>query len=242
MVVARDSIALAADVPLAEALTVYETVSAHVGVVKVGLSLFVEHGPRAVEAFRASGAEVFLDLKLHDIPNTVELAAARAAALGVAYLTVHAGGGAAMLRAAMKGAQAGAAQAKVKCPTVLAVTVLTSIDEAELRGVGVNDAPAAQALRLALLAREAGVTGLVCSAQEAAQLRKVVGPSMVLCTPGIRPAGAAKGDQARVETPADAVKAGADLLVVGRPIYAAADPVAAARAICDEIASASAAR
>jgi orotidine-5'-phosphate decarboxylase len=222
-------LALAIDVPLPAGERLYRQVASSVQVAKVGLSLFVEHGPNAVEAFRRAGAEVFLDLKLHDIPNTVELAAAHAAGLGAKYLTVHAAGGRKMLEAAVRGA------AKSGATCVLAVTVLTSMDEAGLQATGVSDAPASQVARLARLALEAGVGGLVCSVHEAAAVRAMVGPNMVLCTPGIRPAGSAKGDQARVETPSAAVKAGANLLVVGRPIYEAADPAAAARAIHDEL-------
>ncbi len=235
---ARDRLALAADLPLPEALALWEQVAPHVGVAKVGLSLFVEHGPRAVEAFLQRGARVFLDLKLHDIPNTVELAAARAAALGVSYLTIHAGGGAAMVRAAVAGAQAGAAKAGTPVPVILAVTVLTSMDDAALAQTGVVGAPAVQVARLATLATAAGATGLVCSAREVAELRALLGPAPVLCTPGIRPAGAAANDQARTETPSSAIRAGSSLLVVGRPITAAADPAAAARAIEAEIAAA----
>lgn len=231
----RDKLALAADLPLPQALAVYAKVAAHVAVAKVGLSLFVEHGPAAVKAFLAQGARVFLDLKLHDIPNTVELAAARAASLGVAYLTVHASGGRAMLEAAVRGARDGAAKAGQPTPIVLAVTVLTSMDDATLAATGVPDKAASQVGRLAALAAGAGVGGLVCSAHEAGALRIIVGPKLVLCTPGIRPSGAAKGDQVRVETPAAAVRAGADLLVIGRPIYEAADPAAAAAAIVGEI-------
>ncbi len=225
----RERLALAADVPLPQAEALYRQVQPYVGVVKVGLSLFVEHGPRAVQTFTALGADVFLDLNLHDIPNTVELAAARASALGVKYLTVHASGGRAMLEAAVRGAGR---------PVVLAVKVLTSLDAVSLNAVGVPDSPELQAERLAKLARDAKVLGLVCSAREVAQLRKAVGRELVLCTPGIRPEGSAKGDQARVETPAAARKAGSDLLVVGRPIYEAKDPVAAARAIHDELVAA----
>ncbi|MEW6431855.1 MAG: orotidine-5'-phosphate decarboxylase [Myxococcota bacterium] len=232
---ARSRIALAADLPLLDALSLYDAVAPYVGVAKVGLSLFVEHGPRAVEAFQAKGARVFLDLKLHDIPNTVELAAARAGALGVGYLTVHAAGGRAMLESAVKGAKDGAAKAGHAPPVILAVTVLTSMDDAALAEVGVPVAADAQAARLAALAKASGAGGLVCSAREVAKVRAAVGPAFVLCTPGIRPAGAATGDQARVETPAAAIAAGADLLVVGRPIYAAASPRDAAKAILDEI-------
>ena len=231
-------LAVALDVPLEDGERLYRQIAQAAAVAKVGLSLFVEHGPRAVEVFRRAGAEVFLDLKLHDIPNTVELAAARAAALGVRYLTVHAGGGGKMIEAAVRGASKGGA----KAPIVLAVTVLTSMDADELRSIGVSDAPAAQVERLARLAKAAGAGGLVCSVAEVEALRAVVGPGMVLCTPGIRPAGAARGDQARVDTPAAAIAKGADLLVVGRPIYEAADPAAAAKAIADEIATASTVR
>jgi orotidine-5'-phosphate decarboxylase len=224
----RERLVLAVDLPLEKARELYRKVEPYVGVVKVGLSLFVEHGPKAVEAFK--GAQVFLDLKLHDIPNTVELAAAHATALGVKYLTVHASGGRAMLEAARRGAGDGV--------TLLAVTVLTSLDEAALSEIGFSDAPRPQAERLATLAKACRVGGIVCSAREVADVRAAVGPGMVLCTPGIRPQGAAKGDQARVETPSAAIRSGADLLVVGRPIYEAADPVAAAKAICDEVSAA----
>ena len=220
----RDRLALACDLPLPQAVALYQRVAPHVGIAKVGLSLFVEHGPAAVKAFVDLGAKVFLDLKLHDIPNTVELAAARAAALGVSYLTVHASGGKAMLEAAVRGAGQGG-------PIVLAVTVLTSMDEEALWQTGVERSPLTQVTSLAKLAAEAKVGGLVCSAREVAKVRQAVGPTLVLCTPGIRPAGVAANDQARAETPEAAVKAGADLLVVGRPIYEAADPVAAAAAI-----------
>lgn len=232
----RDRLALAADLPLPEALAVYRKVAPFIGVAKVGLSLFVEHGPAAVKAFQDLGARVFLDLKLHDIPNTVELAATRAGALGVSFLTVHAAGGKPMLEAAVRGADRGAQKAGVAAPVVLAVTVLTSMDDVTLRSTGVESTAASQVGRLAALAASAGVGGLVCSPLEVGSLRVIVGPRSVLCTPGIRPAGSAKGDQARVETPAAAVRAGANLLVIGRPIYEAADPAAAAEAILNEIA------
>lgn len=235
---ARERIAVAADLPLPEAVRLATLVAPHVGVVKVGLSLFVEHGPQAVEPFLAAGAHVFLDLKLHDIPKTVELAAAQAARLGVSYLTVHASGGTAMLEAALTGAAAGAAKAGVPAPVLLGVTVLTSMNEAALDEVGVHQKPDAQALRLGTLAVRAGLRGLVCSAQEAAAMRKAVGPAVVLCTPGIRPLGVDSNDQARVETPSAAIAAGADLLVIGRPISTASDPRAAAQAIEAEVAAA----
>ncbi len=231
----RDRIALAVDLPLPEGIAAWEQVAPYVGVAKVGLSLFVEHGPRAVEVFLQRGARVFLDLKLHDIPNTVELAAAKAGALGVSYLTVHASGGAAMVKAAVQGAAAGAAKAGHPAPVILAVTVLTSMDDAALADTGVARDAGAQAAWLAQLAIRAGATGLVCSAREVAAVRALVGPGIVLCTPGIRPLGAAANDQARTETPASAIAAGSDLLVIGRPITAAPDLVAAAKAILESI-------
>lgn len=231
----RDQIALAIDLPLPEGIACWERVAAHVGVAKVGLSLFVEQGPRAVEEFLRRGARVFLDLKLHDIPNTVELAAARAGALGVSYLTVHASGGAAMVRAAVEGAASGAAKAGHPTPVILAVTVLTSMDDAGLAEVGVPTSAAQQARALAEVAVRSGATGLVCSAREVAAVRARVGPRVVLCTPGIRPAGAAVNDQARTQTPRAAIDAGADLLVIGRPITTATDMTAAAKAIEAEL-------
>ena len=237
---ARDGLALAADLPLEEAAALYPALSAHVGWVKVGLSLFVEHGPAAVERFVASGARVFLDLKLHDIPNTVQLASARAAALGASLLTVHAQGGEAMLKAALAGVREGAVRTGRAPPRVLAVTVLTSLVDGDLRATGHAGGAAETAAALAALAVRSGVDGLVCSPREAASLRAAHGPGPFLCTPGIRPAGAAALDQARAETPAFARSAGADLLVVGRPLYTAADPVAVARALADEVLAAGA--
>jgi orotidine-5'-phosphate decarboxylase len=239
---ARERIALAVDLPLPDGLAAWERVSPHVGVAKVGLSLFVEHGPRAVEAFLQRGARVFLDLKLHDIPNTVELAAARAGALGVSYLTIHAGGGSGMVKAAVQGAASGAAKAGHLPPVILAVTVLTSMDDAALQELGVPATARDHAQALANVAVAAGATGLVCSAREVAAVRARVGPKVVLCTPGIRPAGTAANDQARTETPGSAVQAGADLLVIGRPITSAADMAGAARAIELEVAGALASR
>ncbi|MGV3621983.1 MAG: orotidine-5'-phosphate decarboxylase, partial [Archangium sp.] len=187
--------------------------------------------------FLRRGARVFLDLKLHDIPNTVELAASRAGSLGVSYLTIHAAGGADMVKAAMTGAANGAAKNGHQPPIILAVTVLTSMNDLALRETGVVTAPDVQAALLADLAVKSGATGLVCSAREVASVRARVGAGIVLCTPGIRPVGAASNDQSRTETPASAIRAGSDLLVVGRPITAASDITAAAKAIESEIRS-----
>ncbi len=222
---ARERIAFAADLPLPEALAIYRTLQPYVGYAKVGLSLFVEHGPAAVEAFQRLGAKVFLDLKLHDIPNTVELAARRATALGVDLLTVHASGGEAMLQAAVRGAP----------ERILAVTVLTSLTRAALADVGQLGSPEETALRLAGLAMRANVKGLVCSPQELRSLKAKVRPNPFCCTPGIRAAGAERGDQARAEDAATAIGAGSNLLVVGRPLYQAADPERAARTLHDEV-------
>lgn len=238
MSIPSEHLALAADLPLGAARTVWERVRAHVGVVKVGLSLFVEHGPEAVRAFQAGGGAVFLDLKLHDIPNTVELAARRAGELGVRYLTVHASGGRAMLEAAQRGVCEGAASKGHPPPRILAVTVLTSMSGEDLAAQGQTQTPEALVLRLAELAKTAGIAGLVCSPRELGPLRQRFGRELFLCTPGIRPAGAAKGDQARAETPSFARQAGSDLLVVGRPIYEAKDPTDAARAIAAELGAA----
>lgn len=226
---ARDRLAIALDVSLAEAEQLYERVSPYFATAKIGLSLFVEHGPRAVERLQRLGANIFLDLKLHDIPNTVELAARRCAEMAVSYFTVHAQGGAAMLRAARSGALQGAAQRGLNPPKLLAVNVLTSLSDKDLRATGHAASPVELTLQLAQLALDCGADGLVCSAQEVARLRSVFGSQPLLCTPGIRFAADAQGDQQRVATPQEAVRSGADLLVVGRPVYAAADPLEAAR-------------
>lgn len=203
-----------------------------VGVAKVGLEAFTAHGPALVAAVRELGLPVFLDLKLHDIPNTVERAASNAARLGVAMLTVHASGGEAMLRAAV----AGAAKAQ-RPPAVLAVTVLTSLDDGALAELGIPGGASGRVAAWAALAQRCGCAGVVCSPQEAAGLRSALGPGFLLVTPGVRPSGESRGDQRRVATPREAIAAGADLLVVGRPITAAADPVAAAEAIVAEMVS-----
>ncbi len=194
-----------------------------VGMLKVGLELFAAEGPKAVRAAATLGRPVFLDLKLHDIPNTVEGAARSAAASGAALLTVHASGGEEMVRAAVRGAAG-----KLR---VLAVTVLTSLDADALRAIGLEGPPEAAVVRLARLAVGAGAGGLVCSPHEVRAVRAAVGPGPLLVVPGVRPPGAAKGDQARVATPAEAVAAGADVIVLGRPLRDAPDPVRAAREI-----------
>ncbi len=213
-----------------------------VGMFKVGLELFVAHGPvalRAVEKLTESAniaTPIFLDLKLHDIPQTVESAARGAGALGASLVTVHASGGAEMVAAAKRGLSAGAASAGRAAPRLLAVTVLTSLSGSELEQVGFRGEPSEAALRLGKLAVGAGADGLVCSPHEVAAMRGALGAGPLLVVPGVRPAGAAKGDQKRVGTPRDTVAAGADWLVIGRPLRDAEDPGAAAEAIAAEIA------
>jgi orotidine-5'-phosphate decarboxylase len=200
---------------------------------KVGLELFVAAGPAVLEPIIARGHNVFLDLKLHDIPNTVAGAVRSAAGLGVRMLTVHAGGGPAMLAAAKD------ALAETKNPPeLLAVTVLTSMDTEQLHAVGVERAPSSQVETLARMGIAAGIRGFVCSPQEVEAVRALTGPEGVLVIPGIRPAGTAIGDQKRVAGPADALRLGASFLVVGRPITQAADPAKAAAAILQEMANA----
>ena len=194
-----------------------------VGLLKVGLELFVAEGPPVVRAAAALGRPIFLDLKLHDIPNTVEGAARSAAASGASLLTVHASGGAEMVRAAVRGAAG-----RVR---ILAVTVLTSLDEGALRAVGLAGPSEAAVVRLARLAVEAGAGGIVCSPHEVRAVRAAVGTAPLLVVPGVRPAGAARGDQARVATPEEAVAAGADVIVLGRPLRDAPDPAGEARRI-----------
>jgi orotidine-5'-phosphate decarboxylase len=196
---------------------------------KVGKELFVAGGPDTVRALVAQGFRVFLDLKFHDIPNTVAGACAAATRLGVWMLNVHASGGRAMLEAARRAVDAGAPSGRR--PLLIAVTVLTSLDDAALVDVGVDVPAAAQVLRLARLAAAAGLDGVVCSAAEVPALRAALGPTFRLVTPGIRPAGSTTDDQARIVTPAAALANGADYLVIGRPITHAPDPLAALDAI-----------
>jgi orotidine-5'-phosphate decarboxylase len=228
----RDRLIVALDTDsLPEAEGLVEQLAGAVGMFKVGAQLFTAAGPAAVEMIRKRGARVFLDLKYHDIPATVSGAVREATRLGVTLLTVHASGGTRMLRAAAEAAAAGRDR-----PRILAVTVLTSLDRAALqRELGVPVAVEGHAVHLAGLARDAGCDGVVASPHEAARLRAILGRAALIVTPGIRPAGGAVDDQARTATPALAVRAGADYLVVGRPITGASDPAGAAAAIVAEI-------
>jgi orotidine-5'-phosphate decarboxylase len=199
--------------------------------VKIGKELFTRGGPRLVEQTVAAGFDVFLDLKFHDIPNTVAAACAAAADLGVWMINVHASGGPAMLRAARE-----RLDGRGSPPLLIAVTVLTSLDASDLAAVGCPGDPAERVLQLARLSQQAGLDGVVCSPLEAAAVRAELGPGFRLVTPGVRRVFAAGGDQKRVMTPAQALAAGADYLVIGRPITAAAEPMAALAAIEAEIA------
>jgi orotidine-5'-phosphate decarboxylase len=227
----RDRLIVALDVSsAAEARQIVTAVGGSATTFKVGKQLFTAEGPQVVRDLIASGRKVFLDLKFHDIPNTVGGAVASASTLGVSMLTVHASGGSKMLRAACEGAS----QGKTK-PLILAVTVLTSLNDADMQEQGITAGVESQVLRLAGMALQAGCGGVVASAREAANLRRSLGTGFAIVTPGVRPAGSDAGDQARVVTPKDAITAGADYIVVGRPITGAKDPASAAAGILAEI-------
>jgi len=229
-----EKLIVALDVPDSDqALHLADQLRGHAGVFKVGLELFSAQGPVLVRELVQRGARVFLDLKLHDIPNTVRGAARELARLGVSMMTVHASGGRAMMQAALEGARAGAGAGPT--PLVLGVTALTSLAEGDLADIGWHEPSEAVVLRLASLAQAAGLGGVVASPREAVSIRRNCGPGFAIVTPGIRPEDASRDDQARASTPEAAIRAGADFLVVGRPITQAADPVAAARAIVSQI-------
>jgi len=226
-------LAVALDYPDAQqALKLVDTLGNTCQWFKVGMELYYAAGNTIVRELRDRGFYVFLDLKLHDIPNTVAGAVRSATQAGAGLLTLHASGGSAMMAAAAEAAKAPGS------PRLLAVTVLTSMDAAQLTGAGITASPADQVLRLAKLATQSGIDGFVCSAEEVAAVRAATGPNTLLVIPGIRPTGADIGDQKRIATPAQAIASGASMLVVGRPITQAADPAAAAQAILDEISKA----
>jgi orotidine-5'-phosphate decarboxylase len=208
------------------------TLAGEVRWVKIGLQMYTACGPDCVREIAGLGFKVFLDLKLHDIPNTVAGAVRSATRAGASLLTIHASGGAAMMHAAAEAACAPGS------PRLLAVTVLTSMGANELASIGITASPAEQVLRLAKLAQASGIDGMVCSPEEVDLLRKETGPETLLVIPGIRPTGSAVEDQKRIATPAQAISHGASMLVVGRPITRAQDPAAAAQAILQEIADA----
>ncbi len=228
---------VALDVPaLRDASDMARRIAPHVAAAKIGSQLFTAEGPRAVHVMHDLGLRVFLDLKFHDIPNTVAGAVATASSLGVWLLNVHASGGAAMMAEAAQAAS-GATRpaARDARPIVLGVTVLTSLDEAGLRAtLGTVRTLREQVLHLAREAQAAGLDGVVASPHEISDIRQACGPDFLIVTPGVRPADADRGDQRRVLTPGEAIRAGADYVVVGRPILAAKDPVEAALRIADE--------
>lgn len=216
-----------------EAVAKVKAIGDSVDFYKIGLELFTAEGPDVVKAVKDLGKRIFLDLKFHDIPRTVERAVKSGAKLGVDLMTIHSVGGKAMIQAA---AQA-AAEFGAAAPKILAVTVLTSLDQSDLEDVGIKGrTPAEQVEAMARFAIDNGANGLVCSPKEVGNLSKMLKAGTLFITPGVRPAGAAVGDQKRVATPADAVRDGSTHLVVGRPILAAEDPVAAAKAIRAEMA------
>lgn len=228
----RERLIVALDVSSAAATQkMVAAVGDSVSIYKVGMQLYTAEGPKIVRDLVSSGRKVFLDLKFHDIPNTVASAVREAASLGVHMLTVHGSGGSKILSAAAEAAKGTVGSA----PLVLAVTVLTSMDQNDLHAVGVTGTVADQVVRLARTAIQSGCGGVVASVQEAALLRREVGSEFAIVTPGIRPAGSAIGDQARVATPAEAMAAGATHIVVGRPITAAQDPRRAAQEVIAEM-------
>jgi orotidine-5'-phosphate decarboxylase len=232
----KSPLIVALDLPSSErALQLVRQVGELVGAFKIGKELFVEAGPDLVRRIRETGASVFLDLKFHDIPNTVARAVAAAVRLGVHMLTVHASGGSAMLAAAETSARETAAALDLEPPLVLGVTILTSLDRNALAEIGMTADVARQVERLALLSVHAGLRGLVCSPLEVAALRPLLPPEIQLVTPGIRAAAAPRDDQQRVLSAREAIAAGASWLVVGRPIYAATDPREATEAILDSL-------
>ncbi len=232
---ARDFLAVALDVPsLDEAQQLIASLSGVPGWLKIGSELFTTAGPPAIE-LACKSARIFLDLKFHDIPNTVAHAVRAATRHGVGMMTLHAGGGLAMLQAARDAAGEEASRLGITPPELVAVTVLTSFSEEELARVGVSSSISDHVARLVDLALEAGIAGVVSSPHEAAQVRHRAGPAFRIVTPGVRPAGGTLGDQVRVATPESAIRAGSSLLVMGRPILQAPDPVAAAEDVCREI-------
>jgi len=232
----RNPIIAALDVPSAEqALKLAEQVAPLVGAFKIGSELFTSAGPDIVKKIRATGASVFLDLKFHDIPNTVVKAVASATRLDVQMLTIHTSGGLEMMRAAELSAQQTANQAGRNAPLVLGVTVLTSSDRRTLEEIGCAENVGAQVERLASLAVKAGLRGLVCSPLEIADLRRMLPAHIQLVTPGIRTGAEKADDQKRMLTPREAIQAGANWLVIGRPIYAAENPRAAAEKILESL-------
>jgi orotidine-5'-phosphate decarboxylase len=234
----RDRMIVALDIDsVGQAQELVRLLAADVGMFKIGKQLFTHAGPQAVRLIQELGGEIFLDLKFHDIPNTVAKAAIEATRMGVKMFNVHASGSLEMMRLTVKEVERVCRQEKRRKPIMLAVTVLTSLNQDDLKRVGVDGNVEDQVVRLALLTKEAGMDGVVASPHEVADIRNACGRRFVIVTPGIRPAEASRNDQRRVMTPAGAIRAGVDYIVLGRPILEASDPVAAARAIVADMES-----
>lgn len=239
MTASKDRIVFAMDVGrFSDAQRFVSLLKDRIGLFKVGKQLFTHAGPKVVDMIQQKGQRTFLDLKFHDIPNTVAKASEEATKLNVAMFNVHALGGLEMMRAAVEAARQTAKESGVKKPTVLAVTVLTSLDNHALKEVGIQGPVDKRVERLARLAQKGGLDGVVASAQEIQIIRKACGKDFVIVTPGVRPGASAKHDQKRVMTPRQAIEAGADYLVIGRPIQQAKDPVEAVERIIEEIGTA----
>lgn len=234
----KDRILMGIDTPdFDRAAALVRSAAGRVGGIKIGKEFFTAQGPDRVRQL-IGDRKLFLDLKFHDIPNTVAGALRSSMAMQPAIVNVHASGGRAMMEAAAQAAQEEAAKRGVAKPLVIGVTVLTSLDDSDLASVGQQGPASEQVLRLAELTRDCGLDGVVCSPREIAALRQRCGPDFKLVVPGIRPAWAAAGDQKRIMTPADAVAAGADYIVIGRPITAASDPAGAAERVVEELSAA----
>ncbi|MDD6289781.1 MAG: orotidine-5'-phosphate decarboxylase [Eggerthellales bacterium] len=231
----RDRVIVAIDCGREEALELARKLQGKARWLKVGMTLYYAEGPSIVKAFKDLGFKVFLDLKFYDIPHQVEGAAYASALTGADMLTMHASGSIAMMQAGQRGAQRAADELGAPVPATLGITVLTSMDDAALAEIGVGRSCAEQVPLLAANAKAAGISGVVCSPQEASMMRELLGPAGYVVTPGVRPAGADKGDQSRVATPAQAFAAGSSHIVVGRPITQAPDPAAAFQAIIAEL-------
>ena len=230
-----DKVIVALDCGEDEALRLADALAGHAGWVKVGMTLYYACGPAIVSAMRERCLKVFLDLKLHDIPHQIRGAAQAAATAGADLISVHALGGADMMAAAREGVEAAAAATGRERAHIVGITILTSHDAASVASLGITDPIPSEVRRLALLATSSGADGIVCSPQEAADMRAALGAEPLIVTPGVRPAGADIGDQSRIATPASAIQAGASMLVVGRPITQADDPTAAFDAISAQV-------
>ena len=232
----RERLILALDVDdLERVKALVSLLDSKVGMFKVGKQLFTHAGPQAVKLIQGMGGEVFLDLKFHDIPNTVAKAAIEATRLGVKMFNVHASGSLEMMRLTVREVSRVCRQEGLRRPIMLAVTVLTSLNKSDLQRVGVDGEVADQVIRLALLTRQAGMDGVVASPQEVASIRAACGRRFIIVSPGVRPQRAKRNDQRRVMTPEEAIRAGADYIVVGRPIMEAKDPMRAAQEIITEM-------